>query len=334
MIIFVFHIASQIYMHLMRQDTRVFKIMTIAIGVIGLGKIAQDQHLPCIMKNSDFKLTAVVSSRPSDMGVPSFKTPVEMFQGTKLDAVAICTPPSVRRNIALECLDAGVHLLLEKPPAQTISEFIDLKARAAASGKVAFQTWHSRFNAAVAEAKKLLCNQRIIRLHVAWREDVRRWHPGQEWIWEPGGFGVFDPGINALSIVTEILPAPIFVEKAELVTPANRFTPIAANIKFRSADGDKADLTAEFDWRQDGDQSWDIEVETMTAKLKLTHGGTKLYVNDVLTVEAPGEEYEIIYARFAQLVKSGQSQMDGSPLEMVADCMMLGRRIETKAFIW
>ena len=33
-----------------------------------------------------------------------------------------------------------------------------------------------------------------------------RWHPGQEWIWQAGGFGVFDPGINALSIVTRILP--------------------------------------------------------------------------------------------------------------------------------
>ncbi len=37
------------------------------------------------------------------------------------------------------------------------------------------------------------------------KEDVRRWHPGQDWIWEAGGFGVFDPGINALSILTEVL---------------------------------------------------------------------------------------------------------------------------------
>lgn len=307
--------------------------MTIRIGVIGLGKIAQDQHLPCIAENRDFELAAVVTSRPSHEGVPSFKTATEMFQNVKLDAVAICTPPSVRRTIALECLSAGVHLLLEKPPTQTISEYVDLKARILASGNVGFQTWHSRFNAAVVEAKRLLHGQRVTRLDVSWKEDVRQWHPGQEWIWEPGGFGVFDPGINALSIVTEILPSPIFVERADIVIPANRFTPIAANIVFGAADGSKSDLSAGFDWRQEGEQSWDIEVETNNIKLKLTHGGTKLYVNGTCTLEAPSKEYEAIYHRFATLIKAGVSDMDGSPLELVADCMMLGRRIAADPFI-
>ena len=154
-----------------------------------------------------------------------------------------------------------------------------LKPALRASGKVAFQTWHSRFNAAVAEAKKILAGQKVTRLHVSWKESVWQWHPGQEWIWEPGGFGVFDPGINALSIVTEILPEPVFVESANIITPSNRFTPIAASIKFRAADGGNADLSAEFDWRQKGEQSWNIDVETATHKLKLTQGGTKLIVD-------------------------------------------------------
>lgn len=308
--------------------------MSISIGVIGLGKIAQDQHLPCIAKNPDFKLAAVVSSRPSDLGVPAFKTPAEMLANARLDAVAICTPPSVRRAIALECLAAGAHILLEKPPTPTISEFSDLKARAAASGRTAFQTWHSRYNAAVAEAKKLLSGQTVTRLHVSWKESVWKWHPGQEWIWEPGGFGVLDPGINALSIVTEIMPEPVFVDEASLLTPSNRFTPIAADIRFRLAGKSDADLAAEFDWRQTGEQSWNIDVETANHKLKLTHGGTRLSVNGVETVAAPSEEYEAIYARFAALVAAGQSEMDGSPLELAADCMMLGRRSDTDPFHW
>ena len=309
--------------------------MTIKIAVIGLGKIAQDQHLPCIAKNPDFTLVAAVSSRPGMLDVPVFKNQAELFgSGVAIDAVAICTPPSVRRNIALECLEAGVHLLLEKPPTPTISEFADLKARIAASGKVGFQTWHSRYNKAVAEAKRLLAGKKVTRLHVSWKESVWQWHPGQEWIWEPGGFGVFDPGINAFSIVTEILPEPVFVDQAELVMPANRFTPIASSITFRAADGGKADLTAELDWRQLGEQSWNIDIETADMRLQLREGGTKLFVDGALTVAAPMQEYEEIYARFAELVKSGTSEMDGSPLELVCDCMMLGRRKETDDFVW
>ena len=72
-------------------------------------------------------------------------------------------------------------------------------------------TWHSQYNAAVARTRELLQGGTVKRMAVTWKEDVRRWHPGQKWIWTAGGFGVFDPGINALSIVTEILPAPVFV---------------------------------------------------------------------------------------------------------------------------
>jgi D-galactose 1-dehydrogenase len=180
-----------------------------------------------------------------------------------VDAVAICTPPNVRYAIAREALDAGKHLLLEKPTTATTAETADLTAYAAAKGRVAYATWHSRYNAAVDEARRILKDQRIAKLHVEWKEDVKRWHPGQEWIWAPGGFGVFDPGINALSIVTAIMPQPLFVTAAELTTAANRETPIAARLAFSSpAATATAPLTAEFDWRQTGPQTWNIDIET------------------------------------------------------------------------
>ena len=60
---------------------------------------------------------------------------------------------------------------------------------------------------------------------------MRRWHPGQEWIWKAGGFGVFDPGINALSIATHIIPKSFFVTSAILDFPDNRQAPIAAVVR-------------------------------------------------------------------------------------------------------
>jgi hypothetical protein len=79
-------------------------------------------------------------------------------------------------------------------------------ALAARAGRTLFATWHSRFAPAVEPARQWLTPRRIRSVHINWKEDVRVWHPGQGWIFEPGGLGVFDPGINALSILTRILP--------------------------------------------------------------------------------------------------------------------------------
>ena len=309
--------------------------MVFKIAVVGLGKIAHDQHLPCIAKNSDFELVAVVSRNAKLDGVACFETIDALISsGIAVDAVALCTPPSVRLAMASQALDAGYHLLIEKPPTPTVGEFNALVALAARAGKVLYATWHSRYNKAVDEAKRLLSGHKLAMLKVTWREDVRRWHPNQEWIWEPGGFGVFDPGINALSIVTKIVPEEIFVESAVVEVPGNRATPIAAQIKFKTGDGAAADLTADFDWRQTGDQTWEIAIITRDGMtLDLKNGGSVLIMNGKPIMQAPLEEYEMIYERFAQLLKTGQSDADGRPLQLVGDCFMLGRPKVVEDFV-
>jgi D-galactose 1-dehydrogenase len=213
---------------------------------------------------------------------------------------------------------------------------IDLQREAKAAGRVIFATWHSQYNPAVDEAQRLLAGQRIRSLVIEWKEDVRRWHPGQEWIWEPGGFGVFDPGINALSIVTRIMPAPIFVKQARLVYPANRDTPVRAALSFDSpAAQDGSSLRAEFDWLQQGDQTWTITIVTEGGRaLSLELGGSRLSVDGKVSVDQPMTEYERIYDRFAALLDRGESAMDEAPLLLVADAFLVGRRETTDAFHW
>lgn len=313
--------------------------MAYKLAIIGLGKIAQDQHLPVVAKSEDFELAAVVSPDSPYDSVPCFKNSADLFaSGIKLDAVSICTPPGPRFACAREAIDAGMHVLVEKPPHPTMGELDALTRYAAARQRILFTAWHSQYNDAVDEAQRLLAGKTVTKLHVEWKEDVRYWHPGQEWIWEPGGFGVFDTGINAFSIVTKILPEPIFVTSAELVTPRNRFCPIAVRATFKPSWRGNADLSADIDWRQEGEQTWNMDIETADGfDLKLRKGGTELYVNGQLKT-APSEvvltgEYEEIYAHFAELLASGQSHVDGAPLQLVSDCFMLGRRVDTEDFV-
>ena len=301
--------------------------MTYKIAIVGLGKIATDQHVPCITKNKRFKIVATVSRNAGLTGVAQFKTLAELIASkVKVDCVALCTPPTVRLAMAMQAMDAGFDVLIEKPPTPTIGELFALQAHAKKKKRVLFATWHSRCNQAVEEARRRLKGKQVTTLKVTWREDVRHWHPGQEWIWEPGGFGVFDPGINALSIVTRILPKPIFVDHAVIEVPANKATPIAAQIAFKHGDGAAAELSADFDWRQTGTQTWQIEMTTADGMvLNLFKGGTVLEVNGKTILEAPMEEYELIYKQFAKLLKARKSDVDAAPLQLVCDCFMLGR---------
>jgi D-galactose 1-dehydrogenase len=304
----------------------------IRLALVGLGKIARDQHLPAIAADDRFELTAIVSRNADLDGVAHFTTLAELLASdVAVDAVALCTPPQPRHALAHLALAAGKHVMLEKPPGATLSEVEDLRLAAAAHGLTLQATWHSRYAPGVAPARDWLAGKAIQAVRINWREDVRVWHPGQDWIWEAGGLGVFDPGINALSIATAILPAPFFLTGAVLHVPENCQSPIQAELDFVDAAG--APIRAEFDFLQTGPQSWDIEVETDGGLLKLSHGGAKLWINDALVHEGPDAEYPGLYDAFARLVAGKTSDVDVSPLRHVADAFLLGRRVVAPAFI-
>jgi D-galactose 1-dehydrogenase len=305
----------------------------IPLGLVGVGKIAIDQHIPSITETGLFDLVAVVSQRGVEVpGARTFKTQTDMLRAIPdLAAVANCTPPLVRHAMAIEALAAGKHLLIEKPPTASVAELADMDSTATAAGKTLFATWHSQFNPAVDQAAAILAARHPRSIAITWKEDVRRWHPGQEWIWQPGGYGVFDPGINALSILVKISPSPVFLSSAELLYPANRDTPIAATLAMRGP----ALITAEFDWRQEGEQTWTIDVTLGDGgSLSLTHGGTRLFVDGAPQISEADQEYRHIYRRFHGLITAGKSDVDARPLHIVADAMLMGRRNQTAAFNW
>lgn len=301
------------------------------IAIVGVGKIARDQHVPSIAANPAFNLAATVSRSGGIEGVENHATLEDLLAARPdIGAVALCMPPQVRYAAARAALEAGRHVLLEKPPGATLAEVEALKALAAEKGVTLFATWHSRFATGVKLAREWLAGKDILKVDITWKEDVRRWHPGQAWIWQAGGLGVFDPGINALSIMTEILPRRVHLTSASLEFPEGRDAPIAADL--RMSDGGGAEVHAVFDWRQTGPQTWTIEVETRQGRLVLSQGGAELVIDGAAVMQDRDREYEGIYARFAELIASAEIDVDLAPLVQVADAFMLGRRIVVEPF--
>jgi predicted dehydrogenase len=301
-------------------------VKPIRTAIIGFGKIAEDQHVPAIAGNPRFELAGSVS-RQGKGPAPNFTSAEELLDAVPdLQAAAITTPPGPRFEIARLCIARGLHLLLEKPPCATLGEVDELRRLAEAQGTTLFTTWHAQHNGGVAAAAKLLAGQRIRSMKITWHEDVHKWHPGQQWVFDPGGFGVFDPGINAFSVATAILPAPLFVREGTLFFPENAHTPIAAELSFTSPAAD-GPLSASLDWRKTDGEEWTIEIETADgARLHLLDGGARLLLNGDEVVASGIGEYPDLYANFAELIDERTSLVDTEPLRLVADSLLVGRR--------
>jgi len=147
-----------------------------------------------------------------------------------------------------------------------------------------------------------------------------------------GGFGVFDPGINALSILTRILPQPLFATAASLEVPANRAGPIAAELDLSDSTG--LAIHASFDFRETENHTWEMRFETDKGRVVLSGGGSRLVAGDEVLVDEKKQSYQLLYRRFVELVRNGESDVDLTPLQLVADAFMLGRRREVEAFAW
>jgi D-galactose 1-dehydrogenase len=296
----------------------------IGLALVGLGKIARDQHLPSLAANDAFRLVATVDPVARLPQLPAYADlDAALDAHPDIGAVALCTPPAVRADLARRALSRGCHVLLEKPPSVVPHELDDLRELAQRQRVALFAAWHSRFAAAVATTRALLGATTVRRVQVRWKEDHQVWHPGQEWLWRDGGFGVLDPGINALSILTHILPAPLTFANAELDCPADSPMPAAARIALASGD---APVEVELDFLHPGEPCWDIIVDTSDAQFVLSHGGERLAVNGQPHAVAEQREYAALYTHFARLVGTGEQDADGTPLAIACAALRHGQR--------
>jgi D-galactose 1-dehydrogenase len=303
----------------------------IKMGLVGFGKIAADEHVPAIARTEGAALIAVASRNAQCARANNYPDLAAMLAGEPaLDAIILCQPPQARYEAARMALTAGKHVFLEKPPGATLSEVEALIALANAQGVTLFASWHSRWSQPVAALKAWVAVNTLRRVTITWKEDVRRWHPGQDWIWEAGGFGVFDPGINALSILTEVVQERIRLTGATLEIPSNRAAPIAVEMAMETASG--APVSATFDWRQTGKQTWEILIEAENGGTLFSQGGDDAATAKTSEDSSLAPEYRAMYRHFVALVRAGKSDVDLTPLQLVADAWLCGHLVPADPF--
>lgn len=298
----------------------------IRIGVVGLGKIARDQHLPVIAASTNFEI-AFLADRAveSDINAPHFTSLDSALEsGISCDAVALCTSPQPRFELCERLFDFDCAILLEKPAAATFAQAETILANAQRSGNLVFAAWHSKFSPQIEMARQWMASRDLIHGRVEWRENAKKWHPGQDWLWRDGGFGVFDPGMNALSILSEIVPNRLQVENGQLFIPENAETPAKANFQLSTG---SAEIDVAFEFLASDSEKWDIFLEaTDGSRMMLSRGGASIAIDSRPTVHDTPKEYESVYAHFANLIQQHKTDFDIEPLRITDQIFQVAAR--------
>jgi predicted dehydrogenase len=180
------------------------------IGIIGCGKIAQFRHIPEYAANPDAELAGFFDlnqARAEAVAAPFGGRVYDSWQALvadpAIDAVSICTANVSHAEIAIGALEAGKHVLLEKPMASTLAECEAVVQAVEASGKLLMIDLNQRFLAAHELARQLLADGAIGRL-VAFRTVFG--HGGPEtWSIDPGaGTWFFDPRFTTLGAMGDL----------------------------------------------------------------------------------------------------------------------------------
>ncbi len=110
--------------------------MKLNCGIIGCGKVAQEMHIPNMIKNDNVEITALCDSNEFQLrkakelvssSVKTYNDYREMLNKEKLDFVDICTPGFTHHEIAKNALEQGINVLVEKPLALHLNQVIELK---------------------------------------------------------------------------------------------------------------------------------------------------------------------------------------------------------------
>ncbi len=135
----------------------------VKIAVIGCGSIAQHRHLPEYSMNENVEIVAVcdvVEERAhkvaSKYGVIAYTSYEELLADPEVDAVSVCTPNYLHAPISIAALEAGKHVLCEKPMATSMQEAMNMIEAAKKSNKKLMIGHNQRFVASHQKARQMI----------------------------------------------------------------------------------------------------------------------------------------------------------------------------------
>lgn len=190
----------------------------VKIGIIGVGSISHS-HIRAYQQNPNVELYAFCDINEKQLremgktyGIERLYTDMnDMLALSELDAVSVCTWNSAHAPCAIAALEAGKHVLCEKPMATSVEEALAMKAAAEKSGKLLMLGFVRRFGNDSQVIRDFIQCGRFGELYYAKASYLRRKGNPGGWFADKsysGGGPLIDLGVHVIDLVRYLFGNP------------------------------------------------------------------------------------------------------------------------------
>ncbi|KIL50632.1 Gfo/Idh/MocA family protein [Jeotgalibacillus soli] len=308
------------------------------IGVIGAGSIAKHRHLPEYAANKEVEIAAIcdineerAKSIAKKFNIEKVLTDYRDLLQEDLDAVSVCTPNYLHAPISIAALEAGIHVLCEKPIATSAEEADQMIEAANKSGKVLMIGHNQRFVEAHVKAKQMVASGKLGKVF-SFRTAFG--HPGPE-AWSADGADSWffrkeeafigamgDLGVHKTDLIRYILGEEIIEVAAMIETSSKLKADVDDNAVclLKTENGIIGTLAASWSYNGKEDNSTVIYTEKAVLRLEddeefsvITHfkNGTteKLKLAQIQSNEDGGQSSSGVIDHFIECVQTGRQPL-------------------------
>jgi len=187
--------------------------MGIRVGMVGCGLTMRLKHMVVVPSVAGVEVvaacdvdTAILHSVAEEFGITRrYANPSDLFDDDEIDAVAICTPPDSHAELTLAALDAGKHVLVEKPLTLNIDQCDRLIEQARQSDRHVLVGHHMRHHRQVQHALTRLAAGTLGSLELVrsiWSHPLRLTRDLPAWRAEraSGGGSIIEEGVHLFDL--------------------------------------------------------------------------------------------------------------------------------------
>jgi predicted dehydrogenase len=194
---------------------------SLRLGVIGVGHVAQTNHLPALKKRRDAEVVAICDDDADKVrlvaqhfGIPRTATDSEkLLRSDDIDAVIVATPNHLHAPMTIAALGYGKHVLCEKPPARNATEAAQIAEAAGRGDRVLMYGMNKRFQSDVQVLRQYMARGEFGKIFYAKTGWLRRRGDARGPAWydnklSAGGGVLMDLGVQMLDLTLWLLGNP------------------------------------------------------------------------------------------------------------------------------